>query len=154
MRGMRSDAHNPAGGGNPVTAGPSASADFWEPRFQAADPSWGREPSARLVELLPRLGLAPGRAWDLGCAHGGDALWLASLGWHVTATDVSATAVGRVAAPMRKPIPGTAAQAAEASVNTASPARYARLPASAGPVPSRASAAAREGTGSDRLCAA
>jgi len=95
---MRSDAHDLAGGGNPVTAGPSASADFWEPRFQAADPSWGREPSARLVELLPRLGLAPGRAWDLGCAHGGDALWLASLGWHVTATDVSATAVSRVAA--------------------------------------------------------
>jgi len=98
MRGMGSDAHDPISGGSPVTAGPSASADFWEPRFQAADPSWGREPSARLVELLPGLGLAPGRAWDLGCAHGGDALWLASLGWHVTATDVSATAVSRVAA--------------------------------------------------------
>jgi hypothetical protein len=73
MRGMGSDAHDPISGGSPVTAGPSASADFWEPRFQAADPSWGREPSARLVELLPGLGLAPGRAWDLGCAHGGRA---------------------------------------------------------------------------------
>jgi SAM-dependent methyltransferase len=81
-----------------VTAGPSASADFWEPRYQGADPAWGRQPNARLVTVLPGLGLQPGQAWDVGCGHGGDALWLASLGWHVTATDVSGTAVSRVAA--------------------------------------------------------
>lgn len=81
-----------------MTADPSASADFWEPRYRDADPGLGRQPNARLVAVLPGLGLQPGRAWDLGCGHGGDALWLASLGWHVTATDVSATAVGRVTA--------------------------------------------------------
>lgn len=79
-----------------ASAGPSA--EFWEPRYRDADPGWGREPNARLVAVLPGLALRPGLAWDLGCGHGGDALWLASLGWHVTATDVSATAVGRVAA--------------------------------------------------------
>ncbi|MFJ9033755.1 class I SAM-dependent methyltransferase [Streptomyces sp. NPDC102274] len=34
----------------------------------------------------------------LGCGDGGDALWLARQGWHVTATDISAVAVERLAA--------------------------------------------------------
>lgn len=76
---------------------PSPSADFWEPLYASGDPALGRQPNPRLVEILPGLGLRPGLALDLGCGHGGDALWLASLGWHVTATDVSSTAVGRVA---------------------------------------------------------
>jgi cyclopropane fatty-acyl-phospholipid synthase-like methyltransferase len=75
--------------------GPSA--EFWEPRYASGDPARGREPNARLVEVVSALALRPGLALDLGCGHGGDALWLASLGWHVTATDVSRTAVGRVA---------------------------------------------------------
>jgi SAM-dependent methyltransferase len=81
-----------------MTAEPSPSAEFWEPRYSGADPGWGRQPNARLTAVLPRLALPPGLAWDLGCGHGGDALWLASLGWHLTATDVSPTAVRRVTA--------------------------------------------------------
>lgn len=80
-----------------MTASSSPSAEFWEERYSRADPGWGRQPNARLTAVLPRLALRPGLAWDLGCGHGGDALWLGSLGWHVTATDVSATAVCRVA---------------------------------------------------------
>ena len=81
-----------------MTAGLTPSEDFWEPRYRDADPAAGRQPNARLTELLPGLSLSPGLAWDLGSGPGGDALWLASLGWHVTATDVSGTAVSRVAA--------------------------------------------------------
>ena len=80
-----------------TAASASPSAEFWEPRFQQGDPGWGRQPNARFTAILPGLALRPGLAWDLGCGHGGDALWLASLRWHVTATDVSPTAVRRVA---------------------------------------------------------
>ena len=81
-----------------TAASASPSAQFWEARYSGTASEWGHQPNVRLTEILPRLGLRPGLAWDLGCGHGGDALWLASLGWHVTATDVSATAVSRVAA--------------------------------------------------------
>ena len=42
--------------------------------------------------------LSPGTALDLGCGEGGDAIWLARQSWHVTAVDVSATALDRAAA--------------------------------------------------------
>jgi SAM-dependent methyltransferase len=42
-----------------------------------------------------------GRALDLGCGEGGDALWLAERGWHVTAVDISQTALDRAAAVAR-----------------------------------------------------
>jgi 2-polyprenyl-3-methyl-5-hydroxy-6-metoxy-1,4-benzoquinol methylase len=35
-------------------------------------------------------GLAPGRALDLACGEGRNALWLAGKGWQVTAVDFSA----------------------------------------------------------------
>jgi SAM-dependent methyltransferase len=35
----------------------------------------------------------PGRALDLGCARGDDAIWLARRGWHATGVDVSETAL-------------------------------------------------------------
>ena len=43
-------------------------------------------------------GLPPGRALDVGCGEGADALWLARRGWHVTAVDISPTALRRAAA--------------------------------------------------------
>lgn len=36
-----------------------------------------------------------GRAIDLGCGAGGDAIWLASQGWTVTAVDISQVAIDR-----------------------------------------------------------
>nr|BFE72494.1 hypothetical protein GCM10020092_057950 [Actinoplanes digitatis] len=43
-------------------------------------------------------GLPPGRALDLGCGEGGDAIWMAGLGWAVTAVDISGVALDRAAA--------------------------------------------------------
>ena len=42
--------------------------------------------------------MAPGRALDVGAGEGGDAVWLAERGWRVTASDISARALARVAA--------------------------------------------------------
>ncbi|MFI0040432.1 class I SAM-dependent methyltransferase [Streptomyces mutabilis] len=39
---------------------------------------------------------SPGRALDLGCGEGGDAVWLATHGWHVTAVDIAPTALQRL----------------------------------------------------------
>lgn len=85
--------HEPdAGAVDPAT--PSTA--FWESHYAALDTAWGTEPNAVLVDTFTDLALPPGRALDLGAGHGGDALWLASWGWRVTAVDVSATALRRV----------------------------------------------------------
>jgi SAM-dependent methyltransferase len=39
--------------------------------------------------------LTPGRALDVGCGEGADAIWLARSGWTVTAIDISDVAVNR-----------------------------------------------------------
>ncbi|MVU80830.1 methyltransferase domain-containing protein [Nocardia sp. ET3-3] len=74
------------------------SATFWESHYSGLDPQWGTNPNAVLAEIVTALTTAPGTALDLGCGHGGDAIWLATLGWDVTATDISAKALERVAA--------------------------------------------------------
>lgn len=68
-------------------------ASFWEARYRATDRAWsGRANKALELEAGD---LAPGRALDLGTGEGGDALWLASRGWRVTAVDISPTALNR-----------------------------------------------------------
>ncbi|MEV5674091.1 MULTISPECIES: class I SAM-dependent methyltransferase [unclassified Streptomyces] len=69
---------------------------FWDGVHAARPAADGPRPNARLTETVT--GLPPGDALDLGCGEGGDALWLARQGWHVTAVDISAVAVGRLAA--------------------------------------------------------
>ncbi|WP_024801530.1 cyclopropane-fatty-acyl-phospholipid synthase family protein [Nocardia sp. BMG51109] len=68
---------------------------FWNgvhaARLAAIDP----QPNIILAETVSSL--SPGDALDLGCGDGGDALWLARRGWHVTAVDISAVAAGRLA---------------------------------------------------------
>ncbi|SMG37057.1 SAM-dependent methyltransferase [Agreia pratensis] len=73
-------------------------ASFWESRYREADRAWSGRANAALEREA--VDLAPGRALDLGSGEGGDALWLASRGWRVTAVDISPTALerGRAAA--------------------------------------------------------
>jgi ubiquinone/menaquinone biosynthesis C-methylase UbiE len=74
---------------------------YWEERYAERDRIWSGNPNQSLVETVGEL--SPGRALDLGCGEGGDALWLARQGWAVTAVDISSTAVerGRAAATER-----------------------------------------------------
>lgn len=69
---------------------------FWDGVYAARPAADAPRPNARLTETVS--GLPPGQALDLGCGEGGDALWLASQGWHVTAVDISAVAVERLTA--------------------------------------------------------
>ncbi|MEV0621379.1 class I SAM-dependent methyltransferase [Nonomuraea sp. NPDC050404] len=66
---------------------------FWE-RHHRARRTWDAGVNPLLAETAAPL--RPGTALDLGCGAGGDAIWLARHGWHVTAVDISATAVERV----------------------------------------------------------
>lgn len=65
-------------------------AEFWED-FYSGERRWSGEPNASVVEEAARL--EPGTALDLGCGEGGDAIWLASQGWTVTAADISQAAL-------------------------------------------------------------
>lgn len=49
------------------------------------------------VLLAEIAGYKPGRALDVGCGVGNDAIWLASQGWQVTAVDISQAALDRAA---------------------------------------------------------
>ncbi|MFI6284559.1 class I SAM-dependent methyltransferase [Streptomyces sp. NPDC051018] len=69
---------------------------FWDGVYAARPEAVSPQPNVRLTEAVT--GLPPGDALDLGCGDGGDALWLARRGWHVTAADISAVAVERLAA--------------------------------------------------------
>ncbi|MGZ4570197.1 MAG: class I SAM-dependent methyltransferase [Blastococcus sp.] len=61
-------------------------AEDWDERY-AASQQWSAEPNALIAELLG--GLPPGDAVDLAAGEGRHALWLARLGWRVTAVDFS-----------------------------------------------------------------
>ena len=69
---------------------------YWEDRYAGDRPVWSGAPNATLVDVLT--GLAPGRALDLGCGEGGDAIWLAGQGWTVTGIDIAPTAIARARA--------------------------------------------------------
>lgn len=76
---------------NPSAETPSR---FWE-RFYEDRDRWSGNPNAGLVDEATDL--PPGRALDLGCGHGADAIWLAARGWTVTGVDISQNALDRAA---------------------------------------------------------
>ena len=65
-----------------------ADAAEWDERYRTKPAFWSGNPNGTFVqEVSP---LPPGRALDVGCGEGADAIWLAQHGWAVTAVDISA----------------------------------------------------------------
>jgi 2-polyprenyl-3-methyl-5-hydroxy-6-metoxy-1,4-benzoquinol methylase len=71
------------------------SQDAWDQRYADMQQLWSGHPNAALVSEAT--GLPPGRALDVGCGEGADAVWLAERGWDVTALDLSQVALERAA---------------------------------------------------------
>jgi SAM-dependent methyltransferase len=67
----------------------------WDARYADQHQMWSGQPNGALVTEVA--GLTPGRALDVGCGEGADAVWLAKAGWQVTALDVSGVALERAA---------------------------------------------------------
>jgi len=71
--------------------------DAWNERYVARDDLiWAESPN-RFVES-ECTGLPPGSALDLACGEGRNAVWLAGLGWDVTAVDWADAAIGKARA--------------------------------------------------------
>jgi SAM-dependent methyltransferase len=64
----------------------------WDTRY-AGSRQWSEGPNQFVAERLHRL--TPGRALDLACGEGRNAIWLASRGWTVTAIDFSGEGIAR-----------------------------------------------------------
>ena len=73
--------------------GGSQAERFWEGHYRGHERAWSGRVNPVLADVAGSL--PAGTALDLGCGEGGDAIWLARLGWRVTAVDVSATALNR-----------------------------------------------------------
>lgn len=59
----------------------------WDERYRAAELVWRAEPNRWVAEEVA--GLSPGRALDLACGEGRNAVWLAEQGWDATGVDFS-----------------------------------------------------------------
>jgi SAM-dependent methyltransferase len=71
----------------------------WDALYGGTERVWSGAPNGALTAEVS--GLEPGRALDVGCGEGADAVWLAGRGWEVTALDVSRVALDRAAAAAR-----------------------------------------------------
>jgi SAM-dependent methyltransferase len=68
----------------------------WDARYREHDLVWGIQPNRWVEQELATE--PPGTALDLACGEGRNALWLAELGWNVTAVDFSAVAIEKARA--------------------------------------------------------
>ncbi len=59
----------------------------WNERYAGTDLVWSAGPNAFVEQICSSL--TPGTALDLAAGEGRNALWLAELGWEVTAVDFS-----------------------------------------------------------------
>ena len=69
--------------------------EAWDAKYAGSEFLWKEEPNRFLVSELE--GLAPGRALDLACGEGRNAVWLAQQGWRVTGVDFSQVGLAKAA---------------------------------------------------------
>ncbi len=65
----------------------------WDERYAATELMWSTTPNQFVAAELADL--PPGRAVDLAAGEGRNAIWLAGLGWDVTAVDFSQVALDK-----------------------------------------------------------
>jgi SAM-dependent methyltransferase len=65
----------------------------WDARYEASELVWSAEPNQWVAAELAEL--APARALDLAAGEARNAIWLAGLGWQVTAVDFSAVGLAK-----------------------------------------------------------
>jgi SAM-dependent methyltransferase len=65
----------------------------WDARYAERELVWSATPNATVEAELAEL--APGRALDLACGEGRNAIWLAERGWDVEAVDFSEVALDK-----------------------------------------------------------
>jgi SAM-dependent methyltransferase len=68
----------------------------WNERYKQTPSPWGTDANVFVADVFS--GREPGRALDLACGEGRNALWLAGRGWRVTAVDFSGAALARARA--------------------------------------------------------
>jgi SAM-dependent methyltransferase len=67
----------------------------WDARYAATDLVWGSAPNRFVAaEFADEV---PGRALDVACGEGRNAIWLATCGWRSTGIDFSTAAIERAA---------------------------------------------------------
>jgi len=76
-----------------MTAHGAQGAQEWDSRYAGTDRVWSAAPNAWVAATLR--GWFTGRALDLGAGEGRHSVWLAALGWKVTAVDFSAAGIDR-----------------------------------------------------------
>jgi len=68
----------------------------WDAMYHAGTPPWDTgQPASELVRIVKEGMLRPGRALELGCGTGADAIFLSRHGFEVTAVDSSPMAIER-----------------------------------------------------------
>jgi SAM-dependent methyltransferase len=65
----------------------------WDKRYASAENLWSTKPNRFLVAEVEHV--EPGRALDLACGEGQNAIWLATRGWDVTGVDYSEVAIAK-----------------------------------------------------------
>ena len=123
----------------------------WDRRYAGSELVWTARPNRFLVAEVSDL--EPGRALDLACGEGRNAVWLAEQGWRVTGVDFSAVALSKAAELAQAR--GVAVEWVEADLVRHEPERaaydlvavlYLQLPAAErGPILRRAAAALAPG---------